>query len=128
VHRDIYNDILLEGIDQYFTEEKVGQIMRDDMPIEVVLKGTQDCEVVNNADVTTAPKTPHYSPTCSLGNRSNTMVATHNLSKFSFYQRIAAVIIGKTPLNCNQLGYFELKWNIRESSCLSIIWAHNLNM
>ena len=66
MHRDIYNDIL-KGTDPYFTEEKVTQIMRDDMPLEVVLKGTQGCDAVNNADVTMAPKTHHYSSTCSLG-------------------------------------------------------------
>eukprot|EP00978_Attheya_sp_CCMP212_P018350 scaffold50095_cov55-Attheya_sp.AAC.1 len=79
------------------------------MPTEIVLKGTQPCEAVNNADVIMAPKQQHYSSTCSLEDRSNTMVGSHNLGESEFYLQIGNSIIS-SQLNINLLAYLELKW------------------
>eukprot|EP00978_Attheya_sp_CCMP212_P031549 scaffold119769_cov36-Attheya_sp.AAC.1 len=84
MHRDIYLD-LLDVTAPYFKPIRVQQILPDDLPTEVVLKGTQGCEAVNNADCIMAPKQQHYSSTCSLEDRSATMVATHNLGETVFY-------------------------------------------
>ena len=88
MHRDIYLD-LLEVTDPYFQADRVQQILPDNLPIEVVLKGTQGCEAVNNADCTMAPKHQHFLSTCSLEDRSATMVATHNLGETVFYNAVA---------------------------------------
>eukprot|EP00978_Attheya_sp_CCMP212_P018404 scaffold50352_cov37-Attheya_sp.AAC.2 len=110
MHRDIYLDIL-ECTAGYFEEERVSQIIRENMPTEIVLKGTQSCEAINNADITLAPKNRHYSSTCSLGDRSSTMIGTHNLGKTAFYEAIARYIIGDVLLNTNTLAYLEYKWD-----------------
>eukprot|EP00978_Attheya_sp_CCMP212_P028738 scaffold100091_cov24-Attheya_sp.AAC.1 len=72
MHRDIYLD-LLECTAEYFKPERVAQILQENMPTDIVLKGTQPCEAVNNADYHMALKCAHYSSTSSLGDRSNTM-------------------------------------------------------
>eukprot|EP00978_Attheya_sp_CCMP212_P040274 scaffold217983_cov25-Attheya_sp.AAC.1 len=81
MHRDIYLD-LLDVTAPYFIPNRVQQILPDDLPTEVVLKGTQGCEAVHNSDdCIMAPKHQHYSSTCSLEDGSATMVATHNLGE-----------------------------------------------
>jgi hypothetical protein len=107
-HRDIYLDIL-ECTAGYFEEERVNQIIRENMPTEIVMKGTQPCEAVNNADITMAPKNRHYSSTCSLADRSSTMIGTHNLGETVFYTLVARDIID-VPLTTNMLAYLEYKW------------------
>eukprot|EP00978_Attheya_sp_CCMP212_P021465 scaffold62688_cov40-Attheya_sp.AAC.2 len=72
MHRDIFLD-LEEVTAPYFEPDRVAQILQENMPIEAVLKGTQGCEAVNNADCCMAPKARHYSSTCSLEDRSATM-------------------------------------------------------
>jgi hypothetical protein len=84
------------------------------MPTEIVLKGTQPCEAVNNADVIMAPQNQHYSSTCSLENRSNTMVGSHNLGESEFYLQISNVIIA-SQMCMNLLAYLELKWGRKVS-------------
>jgi hypothetical protein len=120
-HRDIYLDIH-ECTAGYFEEERVNQIIRENMPTEIVMKGTQPCEAVNNADITMAPKNRHYSSTCSLADRSSTMIGTHNLGETVFYSLVARDIID-VPLNTNILAYLEYKWEKKvyrrnyESTC-----------
>eukprot|EP00978_Attheya_sp_CCMP212_P024523 scaffold77176_cov31-Attheya_sp.AAC.1 len=110
MHRDIYLD-LLDVTAPYFKPNRVQQIHPDDLPTEVVLKGTQGCEAVNNADCIMAPKHQHYSSSCSLEDRSATMVATHNLGETVFYNTVTEGILGlQEPLNVNQLVYLEYKW------------------
>eukprot|EP00978_Attheya_sp_CCMP212_P041620 scaffold240667_cov57-Attheya_sp.AAC.1 len=110
MHRDIYLD-LLDVTTPYFKPNRVQQILPDNLPMEVVLKGTQGCEAVNNADCIMAPKHQHYSSTCSLEDRSATMVATHNLGETVFYNSVTERILGlQEPLNVNQLAYLEYKW------------------
>jgi hypothetical protein len=108
MHRDIYLD-LHETTKPYFEPERVAQIVQEKMPTEIVIGGTQPCEAVNNADCCMAPKNRHYSSTCSLGDRSSTMVGTHNLGEIRFYTSVSDCIID-VPLNSNQLSYFEFKW------------------
>eukprot|EP00978_Attheya_sp_CCMP212_P007111 scaffold16571_cov76-Attheya_sp.AAC.2 len=81
------------------------------MPTEILLKGTQPCEAVNNADVTMAPKRQHYSSICSLEDRSNTMVGSHNLGESEFYLQISNIIISCSQLNINLLAYLGRKVN-----------------
>eukprot|EP00550_Attheya_septentrionalis_P012153 CAMPEP_0198303794 /NCGR_PEP_ID=MMETSP1449-20131203/57072_1 /TAXON_ID=420275 /ORGANISM="Attheya septentrionalis, Strain CCMP2084" /LENGTH=417 /DNA_ID=CAMNT_0044006301 /DNA_START=751 /DNA_END=2002 /DNA_ORIENTATION=- len=110
MHRDIYLD-LLEVTAPYFEPHQVQQILPDNLPTEVVLKGTQGCEAVNTADCIMAPKHQHCSSTCSLEDRSATMVASHNLGETAFYNSVTKGILGlHEPLNANQLAYLEYKW------------------
>ena len=109
MHRDIYLD-LQEVTAPYFEPERLSQIIQENMPTETILKGTQGCEAVNQADCCMAPKARHYSSTCSLVDRSATMVATHNLGETACYIAVAGAII-TDPLNTNQLAYLEHKWN-----------------
>eukprot|EP00978_Attheya_sp_CCMP212_P000574 scaffold1113_cov62-Attheya_sp.AAC.2 len=55
MHRDIYL-YLLDVTAPYFKPNRVQQILPEDLPTEVVLKGTQGCEAVNDADCIMAPK------------------------------------------------------------------------
>eukprot|EP00978_Attheya_sp_CCMP212_P037544 scaffold178112_cov22-Attheya_sp.AAC.1 len=107
MHRDIYYD-LHEATKDYFEPERVAQIMQENMPREIVMKGTQPCEAINNADVTMAPKSRHYSSSSSLGDRSSTNIGTHNLGESEFYIQVSDDFL--CPLNCNQLAFLEFKW------------------
>eukprot|EP00978_Attheya_sp_CCMP212_P022784 scaffold68547_cov59-Attheya_sp.AAC.3 len=80
------------------------------MPTKIVLKGTQPCEVINNADIIMAPKQCHYSSSCSLADRSSTTISTHNLGETAFYEAVAKYIIGGVLLKTNTHAYLEYKW------------------
>ena len=108
MHRDIYLDIF-HATKPYFEPDRVAQIMQENMPREIVLQGTQPCEAINNADVTMAPKSRHYSSSSSILDRSATNVGTHNLGESEFYVQVNDEIC-LVPLNCNQLSFLEYKW------------------
>uniref|UniRef100_A0A7R9W7Y9 Uncharacterized protein n=1 Tax=Pseudictyota dubia TaxID=2749911 RepID=A0A7R9W7Y9_9STRA len=99
LHLDIYLQ-LLAILDYFTTDEKIRQ--------QLHRSSTQPNKALNAGDVTMSPKHRHFSSTCSLQDRSNTMIAAHNLGEVAFYLAIAELI--GISVSDHWKNYLEVKW------------------